>query len=78
MTEDMLRRAADLADRGIAYALATVVAVDRPVSARSGDRAVVTADGNLEGWIGGSCSEPLVIREGVAALRDGRPGLLRI
>jgi xanthine dehydrogenase accessory factor len=78
MTEDMLRRAADLADRGIAHALATVVAVDRPVSARSGDRAVVTADGNLEGWIGGSCSEPLVIREGVAALRDGRPRLLRI
>jgi xanthine dehydrogenase accessory factor len=78
MTEEILRHAADLADRGVAYALATVVAVDRPVSARSGDRAVVTIDGRLEGWIGGACSEPLVIRESIAALRDGRPRLLRI
>ncbi len=60
------------------YVLATVVRVDPPVSARVGDKAVVTADGMLSGWVGGACSEPIVIRESLAALAEGRPRLVRI
>ena len=60
------------------YALATVVRVDPPVSSRVGDKAVVTADGVLEGWVGGACSEPIVIREALAALAERRPRLVRI
>ncbi len=60
------------------YALATVVRVDPPVSSRVGDKAVVTADGALEGWVGGACSEPIVIREALAALAERRPRLVRI
>lgn len=78
MTDEILRRAAELSSGGYAYALATVVAVDRPVSARVGDNAVITVDGRLEGWIGGSCSEPIVAREAMAALRDARPRLVKI
>jgi xanthine dehydrogenase accessory factor len=63
---------------GRPYALATVVRVDPPVSARVGDKAVVTADGALSGWVGGACSEPIVIREALAALAEGRPRLVRI
>ena len=60
------------------YALATVVRVDPPVSSRVGDKAVVTADGVLEGWVGGACSEPIVIREALTALAERRPRLVRI
>ena len=60
------------------YALATVVRVDPPVSARVGDKAVVTPDGRLDGWVGGACSEPIVVREALAALVEGRPRLVRI
>jgi xanthine dehydrogenase accessory factor len=60
------------------YALATVVRVDPPVSSRVGDKAVVSADGVLEGWVGGACSEPIVIREALAALAERRPRLVRI
>jgi xanthine dehydrogenase accessory factor len=60
------------------HALATVVRVDPPVSARVGDKAVVTPDGRLSGWVGGACSEPIVIREALAALAEGRPRLVRI
>ena len=60
------------------YALATVVRVDPPVSSQVGDKAVVTADGILEGWVGGACSEPIVIREALAALAERRPRLVRI
>jgi xanthine dehydrogenase accessory factor len=63
---------------GRPYVLATVVRVDSPVSARVGDKAVVTAEGVLSGWVGGACSEPIVIREALAALAEGRPRLVRI
>jgi len=39
---------------------------------------VITADGRLRGWIGGSCSEPLVRREALRALADGTPQLIHI
>jgi xanthine dehydrogenase accessory factor len=39
---------------------------------------VITADGELHGWIGGSCSEPLVRREALVAMADGMPRLVRI
>jgi xanthine dehydrogenase accessory factor len=60
------------------HALATVIRVDPPVSARVGDKAVVTPDGHLSGWVGGACSEPIVIREALAALAEGHPRLVRI
>jgi xanthine dehydrogenase accessory factor len=60
------------------YALATVVRVDPPVSSRVGDKAVVTVDGRLDGWVGGACAEPIVVREALAALAEGRPRLVRI
>ena len=75
---DVLARAAELERNGQPHALATVVRVDRPVSARVGDRAVVRADGQLDGWVGGSCTAPVVTREALAALADGRARLVRI
>jgi xanthine dehydrogenase accessory factor len=60
-----------LAAEGTPFALATVVGVERPSSARVGDRALVTADGELHGWVGGACTEPEVVRLALAALADG-------
>jgi len=54
------------------------VRVEAPTSARPGDKAVITADGKLRGWIGGSCSEPVVRREALRALAEGSPQLIRI
>jgi len=75
---DTVRRAAELQERGEPFVMATVVRVDRPVSARVGDRAIVYPDGRLEGWIGGSCSEPIVIREAISSLGDRDARLVRI
>jgi xanthine dehydrogenase accessory factor len=78
LVNDTLQQAAELEARNEPFVLATVVRVDRPVSAKPGDRAVVTPEGKLSGWVGGSCSEPIVIREALAALSDGSPRLVRI
>lgn len=75
---DVLVRAGQLAAEGVPFVLATVVAVERPASARRGDRALVTAGGELFGWVGGACSEPIVVREALRALADGEVRLVRI
>jgi xanthine dehydrogenase accessory factor len=72
----VLIRAGELVSAGEPFALATVVNVRRPASARRGDRAVVTAEGAVYGWVGGSCSEPTVVREALAALGDGESRLV--
>jgi xanthine dehydrogenase accessory factor len=78
LADDVLDRAAGLRERGETFVVATVVRVDPPTSARPGDKALITADGRLWGWIGGSCSEGLVRREALIALGDGQPRLVKI
>jgi len=75
---EVLAHAARLVERGEPHALATVVNVVRPASTRRGERAVVTGDGRLEGWVGGACSDHIVAREARAAIADGEARLLRI
>ena len=75
---DVLIEAGRLAAEGKPYALATVLAVVRPASTRRGDRALVTPDGRVTGWIGGACSEPTVVREALRALADGESRVARM
>jgi xanthine dehydrogenase accessory factor len=70
--------AAELLARRAPFATATVVLAERPTSAKPGAKAIVTPDGRLVGWIGGSCSAPVVIREALGALADGEPRLVQI
>jgi len=58
----ILEQAADLARRGESFALATVVWRQGPSSSQPSSRAIITASGELHGWIGGACAEPAVIR----------------
>ena len=41
-----------------------------PSSSQQGSRAVITAGGELHGWIGGACAEPTVIREAQRVIAD--------
>lgn len=75
---NILVEAGRLAAEGRPFALATVVDVERPASARRGDHAVVTQDGALRGWVGGACTEPTVVREALAALADGETRVVRV
>ena len=71
-------RAAALEATGRPFAVATVVAVKRPTSARPGASGIVHPDGSIEGWVGGSCAQPVVVREALRAIADGQPRLLRL
>jgi len=72
----MLARAAELAASGEPFALATVTWRRGPSSGKGGSRAVVHPDGTVEGWLGGACAEPSVVRHALEALQDGEPRLL--
>jgi xanthine dehydrogenase accessory factor len=63
---------------GEPFALATVISVRPPASARRGDRALITPDGTLAGWVGGACSEPIVVREALRSLENGEARWVRI
>src|SRR4051812_42055398 len=78
MTGSLFARAAELEAEGRPFVLATVVAVARPTSARPGASGIIHADGTIEGWVGGSCAQPVVVREALHALGDGQPRLLRL
>jgi xanthine dehydrogenase accessory factor len=71
-------RAAELEAARRTFALATVVAVQRPTSARPGAAGIIHPDGTIEGWVGGSCAQPVVVREALRSLADGQPRLLRL
>src|SRR5580704_3323562 len=75
---DILELLHEYAVTGTPHVLATVVRTESPTSAHPGDKAVITADGKLHGWIGGSCSDALVRREALVAMGDGLPRLVRI
>ena len=74
----MFERIAELERARTPFALATVVARQPPVSAHVGNRAIVFADGRMQGFVGGSCARDIVRRQAVAAMRSGTARLVQI
>ena len=77
-TGRIFARAAELEATGQTFSVATVVAVRRPTSARPGAAGIIHPDGTIEGWVGGSCAQPVVVREALRSMTDGQPRLLRL
>jgi xanthine dehydrogenase accessory factor len=78
MRPDLLVLSADLVRREEPFVLATVVRRQPASSSQQGDGALVTAAGDFHGWLGGSCTQPTVVREALAALADGMPRLIAL
>jgi xanthine dehydrogenase accessory factor len=78
MFDEFLKKADELVMLGESFAMATVVRYEAPISGKPGDKAIIFADGEVWGWIGGGCARPAVIKEALKALKDGRPRLIHI
>ena len=72
----VLEEMGELTRRGEPFALATVVWRQSPSSSQPGARAIITAGGELHGWIGGACAEPVVILQAQQVMADGTARLL--
>jgi xanthine dehydrogenase accessory factor len=75
---EWITQAARLQSTDQPFALVTVLSVQAPTSGKAGDKAVVTPDGQIHGWIGGGCAQPAVIKTVRLALQDGQPRKIRI
>src|SRR5919112_259961 len=73
---EILRRGEELSRRGEGVALAPVVWRQGPSSGQPGSRALITTSGQLYGWIGGACAEPVVIREAQRVIAERTAKLL--
>ena len=75
---DFLEKVAALRREGQSFATATVVGRRAPVSAHLGDRAIVYADGRMEGFIGGACSREIVRKQALECMRARHARLVSI
>jgi xanthine dehydrogenase accessory factor len=75
---DLLKLAAEFAEREERFAMVTVVRREPPSSAHVGDVALVTERGEYHGWTGGGCTRSSVLLEAMRAIADGRPRLLSL
>ncbi len=78
MYDEFFAKAHELTEKGEPFATATVVRAEKPTSGKPGDKAIVTLDGVMYGWIGGSCAQPAVIEEALAAIAGDEARLVRI
>ncbi len=78
MYDEFFAKAHELTLQGEPFATATVVRAAKPTSGKPGDKAIVTRDGVMYGWIGGSCAQPAVIEEALAAIAQDESRLVRI
>jgi xanthine dehydrogenase accessory factor len=71
-------RAESLRAHRVPFVHARVVLAERPTSAKPGDEALVTADGVIDGFVGGQCAENTVRQQALSLLGSGESVLLRI
>jgi xanthine dehydrogenase accessory factor len=78
MRTEILQLAAELTRKQVSFVLAVVVRREPASSAQLGNAALITESGEVHGWLGGSCIQPTVVREAMAALGDAAPRLVAL
>ncbi len=77
-SDDIAETVVDLRRRRQSFAVATIVRAERPSSSKPGDKAIISPDGTLNGWIGGSCAHDIVVRNALESLEEGVPRFLTL
>ncbi len=78
MYDEFFAKANELMQKGEPFATATVVRAEKPTSGKPGDKAIISRGGVMYGWIGGSCAQPTVVREALAAIAEDKGRLVRL
>ena len=78
MNTDFYQTVLSLKSSGSSFVTATVVSRRAPVSSHLGDRALIFADGRMQGFVGGSCSREIVRKQALETLKLGKPRLVLI
>ena len=68
----------ELKNTAEAYAVAIIVRRKIPSSGKPGDKAIITKDGHIHGWIGGGCTRGIVLKEALLSIQERKPRLVSI
>jgi len=75
---DVLALATRLESAREPFALATVVSARPPTSGKPGFKAIIRPNGEVTGWVGGSCTGRVLLSEALRSMEDGVPRLIRL
>lgn len=78
MLNEYLKKALQLNSGKEPYATATIVRRKIPSSGKPGDKAIITSDGKIHGWIGGGCTRGIVLKESLLAIQEAKPRFIQI
>ena len=78
MKFNWIKRASELEENKIPFAIATLINTVAPTSAKPMSKAIIHSDGTMEGWIGGGCSINAVVNEGLKCIKSGKSIVLRL
>ena len=73
MSNEYFEKLAELNAAEVPFAVATVIKITGSVSAKTGAKSIIDANGaTLFGWVGGGCAEEAVREAALETLRDGQ------
>lgn len=78
MHNTFLAKAQEYREKNRPYAAAYIVRRKIPSSGKPGDKAIISENGEIYGWIGGGCTRGIVLKEALAAIQDNKPRFVSI
>jgi xanthine dehydrogenase accessory factor len=67
-----------LGSEGKAFVLVGVLRTEGPTAVKAGNKAIILADGSVDGWIGGHCTEDEIVSTARECLKDGATRFLNL
>jgi xanthine dehydrogenase accessory factor len=78
LTHEILLRQLKLESDEKSFVLVDVVRTEGPTAVKAGNKAIILANGGVEGWIGGHCTEDEIVRNSLECLREGKTRFLNL
>lgn len=67
----MLLRQMELGSKDIPFVVVGILKTRGPTAIKAGNKAIILADGTIEGWVGGHCTEAEIVSGALSCLKDG-------
>lgn len=72
----LFKRMLELIESEEPFVVITVIDAKPPTAVKAGHKAIIRSSGEVEGWLGGSCTEDIIIKSAIDSMADGRIRLL--
>lgn len=78
MRNEFINKVTSLRNDAEPFATAMIVRRKTPSSGKPGDKAIITKDGQIHGWIGGGCTRGIILKEALLAIKERKPRFVTI